>query len=117
MSIKKSLWQMGMSVSLGVVLASISSWGTASAQYRPPEDDGFQSNEQDSLFGGNSTGLNPLDLIHRANLSNERSLEEFSSESETNIKDSASEFKRLQRERLIQQQQSRPSSVEYIPEN
>ena len=117
MSIKKSLWQLSVSLGMSVSLAFISSWGTASAQYRVPENDGFQSNEQDALFGGSSTGINPLDLIHRANLSNGRSIEEFSSESETSIKNSASEFKRLQQERLILEQQSSPSSVDYIPEN
>ena len=117
MSTKKSLWQLSITLSLGVALTLISGWRVnTSAQYKAPEDEGFQSNEQDAMFGRGSTGFNPLDFIHRANLSNGRSVEEFSSESETNIKDSASEFKRLQQERLLQQQSS-PSSVEVIPEN
>lgn len=117
MSVKKSLWQLSITLSLGVALTIVSGWrATASAQYQSLEDDGFQSNEQDAMFGGGSNGFNPLELIHRANLSNGRSLEEFNSESETNIENSASEFKRLQRERLLQQQSS-PSSVEYTPEN
>ena len=117
MSMKKSLWQLSATLSIGTALTLISGWGViASAQYQAPESDGFQSNEKDSMFGGSSTGFNPLDFIHRANLSNGRSLEEFSSESETNIRNSASEFKRLQQERLLLQQQSSPSSVESIPE-
>ena len=118
MSIKKSLWQLSFTLGIGVALSFVSGWViTASAQYNASEDDGFQSNEQDAMFGGSSTGLDPLKLIHRANLSNGLSLEEFSSESETNIRDSASEFKRLQQERLLQQQQASPSSAESIPEN
>ena len=117
MSTKKILWQLSISLSLGVTLTLIYGWrSTSLAQYQAPENDGFQSNEQDGLFGGSSDGFNPIDLIHRANFSNGRSLEDFSSESETNLRDSASEFKRLQQERL-QQQQSSPNSVEFTPEN
>ena len=117
MSIKNPLWQLSLSLSLGITLSLLSGWKVNTlAQYQAPEDDGFQSNEQDSLLGGQSNGFNPIDLIHRANLSNGRSLEEFNSESETNIKDSASEFKRLQQERL-RQHQSSPNSGEFVPEN
>ncbi len=117
MSIKKSLWKLSVTLSMGVSLCVISGWSTiTSAQYRVPQDDGFQSNEQDPLLGGSSSGLNPIEMIHRANLSNGRSLEQFSTDSEATLKDSASEFKRLQQERLLQQQLS-PSSVEETPEN
>lgn len=114
MSTKKSLWQLSITLSIGVTL-SLLSVATASAQYKAPGDDGFQSNEQDALFGGGTTGFNPLEFIHRANLNNGISLEEFNSESATKIKDSASEFKRLQQERLLQQQSS-PSSGAVIPD-
>ena len=115
MSTKKSLWQLSVTLSIGVALNFISGWSTtAYAQYQAPQDDGFQSNEQDSMFGGSASGINPLELMNRIQLSRERSLEEFSDDSATTIKDSASEFKRLQQERLNQQQS--PFSVEYTPE-
>lgn len=115
MFIKKSLWLFSKTVSLGVALTLISGWKvTASAQYQAPEDDSFQSNEQDATYGGGATGFNPIDLIHRANLNNGRSLEDFNDESANNIKNSASEFKRLQQQRL-QQPQSSPEA-EYTPE-
>ena len=117
MSTQKSLWQSSITFSMVVALTSIFSWSTiASAQYQAPQDDGFQSNEQDALFGGSSTGINPLKLINQIQLRQDRTLEEFSSDSATTIRDSASEFKRLQQERLLQQQSS-PSSVEDTPES
>ena len=61
-------------------------------------------------MGGSTFGnsFNPLDLIHRANLSTGRSTEEFSQESQQNLNNAADEFKRQQQERL--NQQSSPSN-------
>jgi len=71
------------------------------------EQDNFQSNEVDS-FGGSTFGggsLNPLDLIHRANLSNGRSVDEFNQDSSENLNDAATDFKRKQQEMLLNQQE------------
>jgi hypothetical protein len=103
---KNYFFQLTITLSLGFTLALVSGFGQSSlAEYKTPENDGYQSNEQDSFYGSGGTGFNPLELIHRANLNNGRSLEEFNSDSQLHLENSASEFKRLQQERLLQQQQ------------
>jgi hypothetical protein len=76
---------------------------TTSALAQNQDNEGYQSNEQDSLYGDGISGINPLDLIHRAKLNNDRSTEEFDRDSQNHLNNSASEFKRLQQERILQQ--------------
>jgi hypothetical protein len=65
---------------------------------------GFNSNErtsgQSEVFQG---GLNPLQLIHNANLRRSRDGSEFSDDTQTSLSRSAEEFKRLQRQKLEEQ--------------
>lgn len=76
-------------------------------------NEGYASNEKDSLYGDAPSGLNPLDLMHRSQQLNGRSAAEFEEESQVQINDSVSDFKRLQQKRILeQQQQSRDTSVE-----
>lgn len=63
--------------------------------------DSFQSNEYDPATG--SSGLNPLDLIHRATMGNIRSPEEFREDSNENINNAANDFKQQQQELLNNQ--------------
>jgi hypothetical protein len=99
-------------VRLSTVLGIIALTPAAIAQTSDPVNEGYQSNEQDSLYGEGFTGINPMDLIHRAKLNNGRSSEEFDRDSQNNLNNSASEFKRLQQERILQQNQATPTTPE-----
>ncbi|MBR8829434.1 MAG: hypothetical protein DSM107014_16315 [Gomphosphaeria aponina SAG 52.96 = DSM 107014] len=106
-----------LTLSLGTVLTILASLGQFTLAQSVNQQDNYQSNEVDS-FSGSSLGngsLNPLDLIHRANLSNGRSVDEFTQDSSANINDAATEFKRKQQEQL-QNQQQQPASLS-TPEN
>ncbi|MDJ0533715.1 MAG: hypothetical protein QNJ70_14705 [Xenococcaceae cyanobacterium MO_207.B15] len=106
-------------LSFGIITAIIPGYNpSAIAQYINPDDNtGYQSNEKDSLYGDGISGLNPLELIHRANLSNGRTAEEFSQDSIGQIRDSASDFKLLQQQKILQQYQMQQteSVTEPIP--
>ncbi|NJL52100.1 MAG: hypothetical protein HC930_07555 [Hydrococcus sp. SU_1_0] len=69
-------------------------------------DDGYQSNEKSGIYGDAPSGLDPLDIIHRAQQINGRSAVEFDRESQAQIDNSALDFKRLQQQRILEQQQS-----------
>lgn len=95
--------------SLSLTLFCLTSWfyllSPAVAQVNstdtPPD---FQSNEYDALTGPG--GINPMDLIHRANMSTSRNQEQFQSDSQDQINDAASEFKRQQQEHFPNQNQN-----------
>ena len=59
----------------------------------------YQSNEYDSMTSPG--GLNPLDLIHRANMGTSRSSQEFQSDTQEKLDNAASDFK-LQQQELLQ---------------
>lgn len=73
-------------------------------------EDDFPTNEQNPNGSSFGNSFNPLDLIHRANMSNGRDAEEFNQDSSKNIKDAAAEFKRLQMQRLNNQQSENSDS-------
>ena len=109
---KKLLSQLTITLGLGVACGfSLAAPGLAQYQ-QIPEDSNYQSNEQDSLYGNSTLGVNPMDLIHNYNLSVGRSAAEFSQESQMQIQDSAAEFKRLQQEQMLQQYNTTPQSVD-----
>ena len=99
---KNQLSQIAISLGLGVVVA-LGVTSPAKSQYVDPNDQGYQSGEKDALYGDGLTGINPLDLIHRANLSGGLTAEEFNEQSQGQIQDSAAEYKLLQQERILQQ--------------
>ncbi len=107
-------------LSLGIITALIPGYTTSAlGQYATPGDPpGYQSNEKDAFYGEGVTGLNPMDLINRARLSNSRSIEEFSQDSAGQIQDSASEFKLLQQQQILKQyrREQTESPAESIPE-
>ena len=79
------------------------------------QNDNFQSNEKDPM-SGTLGGIDPIDIIHNANLSTGRSAEEFNQDSQLQIQNSAEEFRRLQQERMLQQNNSASeSSAETTP--
>ena len=67
-------------------------------------NEGYVPNEKDGLYGDAPSGLNPLDLMHRAQQMNNRSAAEFNEESQQQINNSVSDFKRLQQQRILEQQ-------------
>jgi hypothetical protein len=93
--------------SVGIALVAIAGL-SSSALAQSGADDGYQPNEKSGIYGDAPAGLNPLDIIHRAQQANGRSADEFGQESQTQIDDSASDFKRLQQQRILEQQQSAP---------
>ncbi|GAB4530792.1 MAG: hypothetical protein Tsb0014_13780 [Pleurocapsa sp.] len=97
-----------MGISWSVIYGAIA---PANAQYTT-NNDGYQSNEQDATYGQGISGLNPTELIHRAKLQNSRSAEEFSQDSQSQLNDSASDFKRQQQEMILQRYQSQSESEE-----
>ncbi len=106
-----SLPKITLSLSLGIILVGISGLGQASlAQFTNKDSEGYQSNEQDALYGSGSDGFNPMELMHRANLGNGRSSEEFDRESQQNISNSAADFRKQQLERMNGQNSSPPST-------
>jgi hypothetical protein len=96
----KLLINLGLGIIL-ILLAGINS----SALAQSSENDGYQTNEKDTTYGDAPAGLNPLDLMHQAQQSNRRSTSEFSAESQGQLDNSASDFKRLQQQRILEQQQ------------
>ncbi len=87
---------------------------TVAQEYQPegllqPNTEGgeFQKNSVDSLgessFGG---GFDPLQLIHNHNLRRSRGGAEFAEDSEVNLNNAAEQFKKLQQQRLLEQQNS-----------
>ena len=115
----KRLAKITLSLSFGAAFGIISSFGQStlaqSVNFQSPQgSDGYQSNEKDP--GDNSLGnFDPFQLIHNANLGATRTAEEFNSDTERNIKDAAAEFKRLQQERMLNQQSGSPANP--LPEN
>jgi len=88
---------------------------SVTAQIQPSNNDGFQSNEKDPTFGDAPGGLNPLDLIHKSQQGNIRNADEFSADSQGQIDSSVSDYKRLQQQKIIEQQQQ-PSGVTQVVE-
>lgn len=64
----------------------------------PP--DGTQSNERSSFDGGLGNGFNPMNLIHRANLTPSRKSEDFNNDSKQNIQSAAEKFKQQQMQKI-----------------
>ena len=70
---------------------------------------GFQTNEQDpmkSLMGG---GLNPLDLMHRAQTGRSRTGVDFAEDTQQGLSKAAADFKK-QQQKLLQQTNISPSA-------
>ena len=97
---------------LGVALVSVAGFNSLAVAQSSAEELGYQSNEKDPTYGDAPGGLNPLDLMHRAQQLNGRSAAEFNQESEAQINNSANDFKRLQQQRILEQKQPTATPVE-----
>lgn len=71
-------------------------------------DEGFQSSETDTFSG--SGGFNPFDLIHQAQRGEVRSMGEFTTDAQSNIKNASLDFRAQQQLLLLQMLQQRKSS-------
>ena len=111
---KNQLSQIAIALGLGLTVA-LGVTTSVRAQANDP-DEGFQSGDRDALLGDGITGINPLDLIHKANLSGGLSAEEFNEQSQGQIQDSAAEYRRLQQERILQQFRNQSEVEENIVE-
>ena len=98
-----------LTITLVGIACSLSLINPALAQYKDQEGGAYQSNEEDPM-SGTLGGIDPVDLIHNANLSTGRSAEEFNEDSQLQIQNSAEEFRRLQQERMLQQNSTTEST-------
>lgn len=105
--------QLLLSLGLGISLTLITGINFPTLA-QSSENDGYQVNEKDTTYGDAPAGLNPMDLMHKAQQANRRSADEFSAESQGQLDSSASDFKRLQQQRILeqQQQQGQPPVIE-----
>ena len=100
-------------LSLGIFIALAAGFNSSiSAQSQYERDNGYQSNEKDSIYGDAPGGLNPIDLIHRAQQLNGRNASEFEADSQGQLENSASDFKRLQQQRILEQQSTSKENPE-----
>lgn len=106
---------LSLSLALGLILSLMGGLNSSALAQVGTDDQGYQTNEKDSLYGDSTGGLNPLDLIHRSQQLGGRSAAEFEEESQGQINNSASDFKRLQQQRILEQQQQ-PGTPEEVLE-
>lgn len=109
--------KLSISLGLGMMLALVAGLNSATFAQSGADNEGYQSNEKSTSFGGTSgdIDINPLDLIHRIQQGNRRSTEEFNEESQGQLDNSATDFKRLQQQRILEQQsQPAATSVESL---
>ena len=106
--------QLSLSLSLGMALTLTTGFYSAAVAQSQTDQQGYQSNEKDSLYGDAPAGLNPLDLMHRAQQLNGRSAAEFNQESQVQLNNSVSDFKRLQQQRLLEQQSTTTEPLETV---
>lgn len=107
----KLTFRLATMLSFGTVIALLFGNSLAVAQVGETDNNGYQSNEQDAVYGDGIGGLDPIKLMHRLQQMNGRSTEEFNQESQGQIDNSASQFKQLQQQRILEQrQESTPES-------
>jgi len=97
--------RLGCSVTLTLGLISMVGFSPAFGQAPIDQEESYPSSERDTFSSELGDGLNPLDLIHRANFSRTRSLEEYRIDQQQNLDSAASEF-RQQQQQLLQEQSS-----------
>jgi hypothetical protein len=94
-------FSLSLGLALGIVFTGEKSTVAQITQENEPVK--YQSNER-STFGDSGNGFNPIDMIHRTNLSRSRGQGEFEEDTQKNLNDAANQFKRMQQERLRNQQ-------------
>lgn len=97
---------------LGLALTTVAGFNSLAIAQSSADDLGYQSNEKNPTYGDAPGGLNPMDLMHRAQQLGGRSAAEFNEESEAQLNNSANDFKRLQQQRILERQQQPSTPVE-----
>lgn len=106
----------GVLAGMGVLSSLLPQAILAQSTLTPPGEvkpsDTFQNEQNTDPFSrsDNGSSFGVLDLIHRATLGNTRDLNEYSIEQRQNINTAADEFRRLQLERLRNQNQASPNN-------
>ena len=98
--------QLSIGLCLGITLALVAGLNSSATAQTQSDNNGYQSNEKDATYGDSPGGLNPIDLMHRAQQLNGRSAAEFNAESQVQIENSVSNYKQLQQQRILKQQRS-----------
>jgi hypothetical protein len=101
-----------LSLSLGIALTLAGGLNSSTLAQSGTDNQDYQSNEKDTTYGDAPAGLNPLELMHRAQQLNGRSAAEFDEESQAQINNSASDYKRLQQQRILEMQQQKTGNTE-----
>ena len=104
--------QLVTSLSLGLAISVLGGIYSASVAQSRTDDSGYQSNEKSTFFGDTPSGLNPLDLMHRAQQLNGRNAAEFEADSQGQLDNSVSDFKKLQQQRILEQQANPTADTE-----
>lgn len=103
--------------SLGLGTLAIGLENAAFAQFQNTQDPvGYQKSEQDpnkTMFG---SGLDPMSLIHNANLGRSRSGSDFAEDTQQSLGKAAAEFKRQQQLQMqAQPTNANPSNSVMVP--
>ena len=97
--------KLSASLSLATVLSLLAGVNSVTLAQSSSENDGYQSNEKSGAFGGAPSGLDPVELMHRAQQANSRSADEFNEDTRMQLDNSVSDFKRQQQQRILEQRQ------------
>lgn len=101
---------------MGFVSCLLPQASLAQTTYDQPLDDFQPQNNNQSWGSENGGSFSPLDMIHRAQQGTLRTSEDFSSEQRENLNSASSDFRRLQLERLRQQNQASPNQGGTTPQ-
>lgn len=113
---KNKLNKLSISLGLGVILTMVTGLNSAAFAQSGNDNEGYQSNEKSTLFGGSSGDLNPFELMHSLQQKNRRSDAEFNEESQGQLDNSAADFKRLQQQRILEQRRNSAETSTDVPE-
>lgn len=96
---------------MGIVLFSQATIAQTSETVNPLEEFQNSDNAADPFSDRSGSQKGVYELIHRAIQGNGRSVEDFSAEQRESLNDAASEFRRLQQERLKNEQPAATSTT------
>lgn len=116
-----SLTRLVLSTVAGIGVVSLllpqPSWADPNNEANPLKD--FETQRNNDPFSSSrddADGFGVFDLIHRATLGNNRSLQDYSTEQNENLDAAAAQFRSRQRERIQGQDQPTPVNPVTTPE-